>query len=249
MTEQQDRTIYHLYAYSKFFWEKRKVFLLVILPFLLIGLVVAFFQGNKYEATATFSVDNTDESLMDPDLVKAIYGASLPEDLKANFQVFVPKYKKIKFQLVGSDQKQVETLFRQISDRYYHDLMQMYKAKEAIYDRYQESLKTKVEKLSETVDMLRKQGNNANSEKLSLLVDSEKELAIEQQDLETFNLEMLSFKNSKPMYVEPIKIDKKPSPFLANLVVAGVVGFFVSILVLILWKYVQDAKEAMETKE
>jgi hypothetical protein len=127
--------------------------------------------------------------------------------------------------------------------------MQMYKAKEAIYDRYQESLKTKVEKLSETVDMLRKQGNNANSEKLSLLVDSEKELAIEQQDLETFNLEMLSFKNSKPMYVEPIKIDKKPSPFLANLVVAGVVGFFVSILVLILWKYVQDAKEAMETKE
>jgi hypothetical protein len=249
MTEQQDRTFFHLYTYAKFFWEKKKVFLLITIPFLLIGLVVGFLQGNKYEATATFSVDNTEESLMDPDLVKANYSAFLPEELKDNFQVFVPKYKKIKFQLVGTDQKQVETLFRQISDQYYRDLLKMYQAKEEIYNRYQANLETKVEKLSQTVEMLRKRGNNANSEELRMLIDSEKELAVEQQELETFKLEMLNFTNSKPKYVEPIKIEKKPSPLLANLILAGMFGFLVSVLVLVLWKYVQDAKAAMQTKE
>jgi hypothetical protein len=228
-----------LYEYLLFFWKKKFWFLFVPLAMALISVLAGHLFLHKYNYTGKaiiFTGSVNLKSLTDPKNIRA----NLPH-VKNKLDIVVTEDKYVKITLKGDDKTSVQNELRKIVSKYNHDLQQHSKQRldvtnERLHelDEYKEDLQLIVEHYNKKLD----------SQQLTL---DQLDSAVKAEEILTDTMEKASrIRNNLVFYEEPSVLSEnvsKSKTYTGQLIAIGVVlGIFLTFIILILMKYVLDAR-------
>lgn len=256
MEKEQNQKQHHFvfYEYLLFFWKKKNLFLIIPLIFILGATLLSLFHKETYTGQAIVYVGGvTPDSAINPDLIQADYKKHLPAELKASFQVIVPKSGQISIQLTGENKDQVETSLNKIVNNYMASLTKVYDKRYESLSQYAKTLANRIEELQQSTSYYSEKvkANPAHTANSELLIENQKELATAQERLQIAETDLLFLEQERPREILPPTVSKQPSPFVSNLIVGFILGIFTSLFILIIMKYLHDAKlyDAKRVKE
>ncbi|MGP4078983.1 hypothetical protein ACTWQL_03645 [Pseudalkalibacillus sp. R45] len=239
-----------LYENLVFFWKKKKYFLIVPLILSLIAIGLSMFQDRPYEAKTLFYVGGlTEDRLTDNDLILKIYEEKLPEEYRDDFKVIIPSDGRVKFQVTSSDKNVAEKQLEKVSNQYWDDLESAYNKRKELTQEGKTVFKTQSEKTEERIDFYTEKLKNEN---LSIVeIDNYKEILLElETNLPFFIENMRKQETNLHFFEEPMEIEtvikQEESNLIPNLLIAIFGGLFLTVLGLVFWKYIIDARRGTQ---
>ncbi|ESU34209.1 hypothetical protein G3A_02305 [Bacillus sp. 17376] len=241
MTEEKKRFV--LYEYLLYFWKHKNYFLLIpILTTLLIAGVVYALKGNDGYTGTAFVYTGSIET---PDLTS-------PKNLEADFEkinpkvdVFVSGKRNVKITLKGKSKAKVENDLKEMVSEYYKrldeqydkqlvasvpyvfDLEASYKAKEKVLEHYMDKLEEQISTPSQYNDTK------------ELIIKTEESIAEEKAIVHRMMGTISFFEPPEVLNKETTKADT----YLKESIAAGLIlGFVLAFAILILLKYIEDAR-------
>lgn len=210
------------------------------LLFALIGAGLSFLKERPYVGQISFYTGQVEnESLLKPELIKEKYEV---ED--GSFDVSVAD-KTITFISIANDKDQVEKTLERVTDQYEKDLVTQSEKNLALKKEYLNSLKNRHSSLLESLKTYNENIENKDTDPelakqyLESIVEAEEKIF---QYEEGINLE----ENSILAYDEPrelkMVINREKSYITSNIILGIVLGMFMALGLITLWKYVSDAR-------
>ncbi|KZZ85022.1 hypothetical protein [Bacillus sp. SJS] len=236
----------YLYEYLMYFWKKKWLIvgIPVVAAILAYGLSIAVSKG--YEGKANFYTSTTkSDYLTDPELLESVYQEKFGDKLK----IEVLGQSKVEFSVKGKDKASVEDLLNKASEEYNAELLKEYNERYALTENKQKKYEKRLESVEKSYsvmsDKIQSDNGNLNSEELTILADavSKEEKLISDYDdsIEGNKTDLLLFKEPKMLSKEVAKQDNNAK---ANAIVGFILGLFLTLLGLMLAKYIGDARRA-----
>ncbi|HZG59646.1 MAG TPA: lipopolysaccharide biosynthesis protein [Anoxybacillus sp.] len=232
-----------LYEYLLYFWKKKMMFLIippivVLLTFLGAKLVL---DNEKYTGRAlVFTGAVNLKGLTNPDNIVAQF-----PDVKNKLEVFVPEEKYVKFTLKGNDQKSVQQELDRIVTEYNKALQEHSQHRLDTTNTYLNTLDERVKTLNEKIEHYNEKLDSATltPEQIERTTD----LLIVAEDELTETMEKANrIRSDLVFYEKPSVLSESVNPsktYTKEIIAIGLVlGIFLTFILLVLMKYVFDAR-------
>jgi hypothetical protein len=229
-----------LYEYLLFFWKKKFWFLIVPLAMALISVLAGqLFLHNKYNYTGQaiiFTGSINQKSLTDPKNIKAKF-----PDVKNALDIVVPEEKYVKITLKGDDKTSVQNELRKIVSEYNHELQHHSKQRLDVTNARLHELDGEISFLQR---LIKPYNEKLDSQQLT---SGELKSIIKAEEILTEKMDKASWiRNNLVFYEKPSVLSEnvsKSKTYVGQLIAIGVVlGIFLTFIMLILMKYVLDAR-------
>ncbi|MDM5315051.1 Wzz/FepE/Etk N-terminal domain-containing protein [Fictibacillus sp. b24] len=229
---------YVLYDYLVFFWNKKWWFLL--LPLITLGLAFLFsmMQPVEYQGRTIIYTGDLKGSETDPEVIKHLY----KDDVEGNnLSVEVFERGQLVFTVTGNNSEQVSDVISSISKKHINVLNEKYNKRILSTKEKMQRKEKHIESLNKLTDVY---GQRLNEDTLS----PEEESRMTELQLASIELEQQIDNNKKDIefFEKPQQLDTTVTESSRNqkpiLALGLVLGLFLSLVSLILWKYIEDAR-------
>lgn len=241
-----DQKEYVFYKNLKFFWEKKWVLLIVPIIISLIAAAFSLFSDREYIGKAVFYTSTIDKAdLTVPAHMNEKYKVH-NSDLEAVFSVL--QSKRVQIKVVGDNQNDVSEELKQLSNVYLTDLEKEYQHR---YDLTQETINEYQEKLDDSEKHLNKYYAAIEAVEDEVVPDTEllSALATKEQIIYEYLTKINRMETDLVFFEEPKLLDEtitqSDNYLVQNTVISFVLSFFLTLLGLMLWRYIREARRAM----
>lgn len=231
-----------LYEYLRFFWQRKWWFLVVPLATIVLTVIAGrlLLQGEKYTGKAVVFTGSIDvKELTDPKNIEAKF----PE--VKNLDVVVPEEQYVQITVKGDDEQDVSRELKLVVSEYSQELKRHSQERIDVTTKYLHALEERERALQQKVDYYSEQiqSGRLNPEQLNdisdLLVESENNLT---EVMERVN----RIRGNLVFYEKPAVLSEtvaKSKTYTGQLMAVGLVlGLFLTVVWLVLWKYILDAR-------
>lgn len=215
---------------------------------MIIGAAATLLQERHYVGTSTTFIGPVKKpaTLVKTDLITTKYQDLA--DPEVDFLVLIPADGRVTFRIEGEEEKLVKQELNEVTQAYLKDVNASYKPLKEENDTRVNDLKTKID-FWEAIKKESAEKYNSNTlepqqseRQYKRIVESEEFITELTSELETAE------EKSQEIIEEPKTISKDVSKEQGNMVMNALVGLilglFITVLTLILWKYIIDAKGA-----
>jgi hypothetical protein len=240
----KDNERFVLYEYLLFYWRKKWFLLPLPIIFILLAIVYSYIQDRPFVGQATIYMGAVEkDSLTQADLVK--------KNLEQQFNLDQPSFfvtqnnDRIILNLIGNNKNEIEESLKTISEAYKEDLTVVYEKNKALQKEHIAILKEKINSLKNSIsrykNLLEDETLNPTLERryFDLLQEDENRLV---EYIDYMNEEQTELLNLEKPQVVDLKVTQQKSYLSSNLLIAVVLGCFLSLLFIALWKYISDAR-------
>jgi capsular polysaccharide biosynthesis protein len=238
---------YPLYEYLQFFWKKKLLLLFIPISFAAIAALLSFMTAKGYEGTLIYYTSSikTDQ-LTDPDMLLEYYRSKYPEK---EIDVNVVQKERVQFKVNGDNSEEVKKTLQDIASDYDARLMKEYNVRKDKTEYDIETYKKRLAEADQSLKLIKK----AVQKEESFTLESYSELLISLSNMEEQVLKLeTKIKNMKTdliFFEKPkqvtLTVEKEQNNAMANSIIAFALGVFFTILSLMLWKYILDARKAV----
>lgn len=246
-----------LFEYLLFIWKKKYYLIGFTIICMVAAAALSYTPKPLYKSTALiFSGNAQNDKLSKPMFIHSEYISMIPEDLQNSFDVDILEEFHITMTLAGHDKKRTENELKKIAEKYTNDLVARYKEQKNVHLKYEkafteltsdeilEILKNEIFEIDEALinDKLKIEEASTNGGEtvedlhdiLSRYVDF---LIIK----ESYKAEEEATLMEKPELMKISTVSSKNN-FLKNTLLGGAFGFQLMLIILVLWKYILDAR-------
>ncbi|MCD7034472.1 hypothetical protein LRR81_09500 [Metabacillus sp. GX 13764] len=245
-TEKRD----YFYEYILYFWKKK--WLIIGIPVIVAILAFAASQllAKGYEGTATYYAASPKVNYLDdPELIQAEYGD------KYGMKVEPTESKKVKFTVEGKDRKTVQDVLTKGTNAYEKALMDNYNSRLESTQKYKDIYEKRLATIEKTFqiqnDLQANKGlswQEENASKLAEGVSINNDTVTNLQDtVKGMETDLFFFKKDKPRLMSK-EITKQSNHAKANTIIGFVFALFLTLLGLMLSKYIGDARAREERR-
>jgi Chain length determinant protein len=227
-----------LYDYIVFFWKKKWLFLL--LPLITLGLayVLSMLQPVEYQGRAILYVGDLEGAETDPEVIKTRYKENANGQ---NLSVEVFERGQLVFTVTGDDPSNVKKSISEISQKHFGVLKEKY---DKIIKITEDGVQTKekhLESLNELTAIYNQQLSNGtlSEEEQSRMTELQLASIEVEQQIDKMNKDIALFEEPQQLDTTVTESGRNQKPIL---VLGLVSGLFLSLLTLILWKYIEEAR-------
>ncbi|MCM3410112.1 hypothetical protein [Metabacillus litoralis] len=245
MSEQKE---YLFYKNLKFIWSKKWILLIIPIVIALIVSAVSLLGDREYVGKAVYYTSTLDEKeLTDPDFMEPKYITGT-EDVEIKFSVV--SRGKVQIKVVGDNKEEVQSKLTSLGTQYFEDLQGsynfIYEETEKSLKNYQENLEIVEplnEKIIEATEAL--EGQEISDKYIELLNSAviNQELLLEYENgvyRKTVDLKMFD----EPELLSE-EITKSDNYLVQNMVISFALSFFLTLLGIMLWRYIREARRAL----
>ncbi|WP_227937228.1 hypothetical protein [Alkalihalobacillus deserti] len=243
-----DKKQYVFYEYLKFFYRKKWVLLLLPIIGLVIGTMFSLLQERQFEGEAFVFIGGVNNQTFSDDAIieaNESYQQFIPEGVKAD--ISVARTNVISFKFIGDDPSTIENGLNGIAGAFESDLLDKYNERYSI-------TKNSIEITYKIINSLKESLPFYETALIKETLTQELEnryrelLYIKTNDLYKYNLQIRRMETDlaffeEPQFLSTTTVKKEPSYLKSNLLVGALLGFVLSVIVLMLWKYIFDARK------
>lgn len=238
----EEKQPFVLYDYLLYFWRKKIFFLIIPIITVVVAVGAVYMVKNEQPYTAVgraYVGSLTEKTLTDPDNIKA--------NLKGvkDIDVFVSEKGQVKFVLRGESEAAVESELETIMDKYLEDLKKQYNIRLEASTVYLEDLERIAEKLTPEIELYKSELQNGDlndseyTDTTKLIISLESDLADAQKTAHKMRSDLVFFEEPKLYETEAHRTNN----FVKEAAAVGIVlGLVFSVLVLMLMKYIGEAR-------
>lgn len=225
-----------LFEILSFLW--RKIWIILLVPVLVFAGMYMYYSQKEttYTAEAITFTGNADKvKLSKIESLKKNYQGELPKELKASFQITIPKDYYIHFNLTGTDKDQLEKEITKLGESYEKDLIKG-------FEKHVDRLKTSRSKLEDLIARTRELSKQFEGEQLDSeerianvnLLAAETELLLEEIDLGS---DLGSLEDETPELTNVTVTSNAPNP-IKQAILPAALAMQLALIALVLWKYI-----------
>ncbi|MBU8771498.1 Wzz/FepE/Etk N-terminal domain-containing protein [Cytobacillus oceanisediminis] len=243
---------YPVYDYIKFIWKKKLLLIGFTILCMVIGAALSYIKPTIYTSTAlVFTGNGNNEKLSKPRLITDTYKDELPEDLSGSLDVKIAEPFQITLSLSGSDKKTVESNTKKVAEQYTNDLTNRFNEQLEVQEKYKNALEEKVIKTEEAISQYtqlvqEKSDENKLDHYLEVLINKEEVAEKYRADLEEVEYDLALAETPELM---DVTINQSSNNLLRNALLAGAFGFQLMLVLLVLWKYIINARRALSQRQ
>lgn len=248
MENQNERFVF--YEFLLFFWRKKWLFLIIPLVTAGLGFLFSSNQNQSYQGSSTIFVGGvTFGSIAKADLIQTNYRPVIEdEQVRRSFRAFVPTNQIVRMEIQGTDKTKVETELQKVTDKYYMDLLHEYKKRQSLNEKLVETFENKIaaneKALKHYQDRLTKMDSSEETDyDIRMVMFYEGEIYHYLELLHMTELELFAFE--EPQIVSQ-SVTQKANNTKPNVILSFIAGLFLTVLTLVLWKYINEAREAQK---
>ncbi|MGD7006953.1 hypothetical protein [Metabacillus sp. 84] len=236
----------YLYEYLVYFWKKKWLIVGIPLAAALLAYGLSIVSSSGYEGSAKFyTSEMISDYLTDPELLQKEYGGKYDDKV----QVDVLGQYKVEFSVSGEDKASVEKVLNEASAEYFQSLEDeaeiIKSGTEEKRARNQELLETAEKSYEVMSERLQNDSENLDSEQMAIMSDA---IAKLDKQIGLYTDTVLGTEKDLNFYEEPDilsqTVSKEDSNSKANALVGFIMGLFLTLLGLMLAKYLQEARKA-----
>ncbi|MBS4190227.1 hypothetical protein KHA94_08430 [Bacillus sp. FJAT-49705] len=233
-----------LYEYLVFFWKKKVFFLIIPLLFTLLGFGASYVipnKGNYVGSAKIFTGGVSLKGLKDPSYLVDQFG----EDVNGELEAFVSSDSFIKIKIYNDDKEELEKDLHKMTSAIEKAMLENYNHRTSITEG---NIKNNEKELDELIDVLEVTNDQLKNGQLnvteaksvaSVLEQTEARIAEVQARNQRMTGDIDLFESPGIASEEVKAVDKNQ----VELSLAGLVlGIFATFLILMLWKYVNEAR-------
>jgi uncharacterized protein involved in exopolysaccharide biosynthesis len=227
-----------LYNYIVFFWKKKWLFLLLPLITLVLAFVLSMLQPVEYQGRTIIYTGDLKESETDPEVIKNLYKDNANG---VDFSVEVFERGQLVFTVTGDHPSKVKDSISKISEKHFDVLNEKY---DEIIKITQEGIDRKekhLESLNELTALYKDQltDNALSDEEQSRMTELQLASVEIEEQIDNMNKDIALFEKPQQLDTTVTESGRNQKPIL---VLGFVSGLFLSLLTLILWKYIEEAR-------
>lgn len=237
-----------MYEYLLFFWKKKMTFIIVPVIFALIGAGASFlvpkdadYVGNTTIFTGTIKLG----ALSDPENVAATYGT----DVEGKIEGFVSSDSYMKFKIYDDDRDRLEADLDMMTKNVENALMENYESRKGATEEYYEYLEALKKELGKVLTMYRDKIENGDMT-IEEALDANTVMQTTQTEIADKTVTAQRVKNEITFFEPPSIVTQsvsKTKTYTMEFTVAGLIlGVLMAFLILMLWKYIIDARRYHE---
>ncbi|MBX9974425.1 Wzz/FepE/Etk N-terminal domain-containing protein [Cytobacillus firmus] len=243
---------YPVYDYIKFIWKKKLLLIGFTILCMVIGAALSYIKPTVYTSTAlVFTGNGNNEKLSKPRLITDTYKDELPEDLSGSLDVKIAEPFQITLSLSGSDKKTVESNTKKVAEQYTNDLIERFNVQFEVQKNYKNSLEGALKKTEEAISEYNQLIQEASDEyKLlhynEVLFNKEETAEKYRSDLNEAEYDLALAETPELM---DVTTNQSSNNLLRNALLAGAFGFQLMLVLLVLWKYIINARRALSQRQ
>ncbi|URT70552.1 Wzz/FepE/Etk N-terminal domain-containing protein [Cytobacillus firmus] len=240
---------YPVYDYIKFIWKKKLLLIGFTILCMVIGAGFSYTKETVYTSTAlVFTGNANNDELSKPDLIIAKYKKELPNALQNTLNVQADPF-QITFTLSGNDKETVESAMKKLAEQYEKDLMIEFNDQYGSLKDYVNALVKVVNQTEEAVSKYNQLLETSDEDKLFNYTA----VLISKMDSE-YKADLLEAKDllssaEPPIYNNEVTTTQTSNNLLRNTILAGAFGFQLMLVLLVLWKYIINARRALSERK
>ncbi|QED49632.1 GumC domain-containing protein [Cytobacillus dafuensis] len=233
-----------LYEYLDFFWKKKVFFLIIPLLFTLLGFGASYVipnKGNYVGSAKIFTGAVSLKGLKDPSYVVDQFG----KDVNGEIEAFVSSDSFIKIKIYNDDKEELKKDLHKMTSSIEKAMLDNYNLR---YSITEDNINNNENQLKELNDVLKVTNEKLESGQLnvteaervaSVLENTEAQIADVQARNQRMTGDLATFEKPSIASEEVKAVDRHQ----VELSLAGLVfGVFATFLILMLWKYVNEAR-------
>ncbi|MED3573615.1 hypothetical protein [Cytobacillus praedii] len=233
-----------LYEYLVFFWKKKIFFLIIPLLFTLVGFGASYVvpKDGKYVGTASvFTGSIKLKALTNPSNVVATYG----KDVHGVIDAYVSSESYVKIKIFDDNKEQLEKDLKKMTTGIEQGLVDSYDLR---YQTTEDIIKNNETTFNQLNDVIRVSNERLESEDLTIEETEEITTLLEKSEADAAKAKtsIQSMKTDLAFFEKPGIVSQEVGPtntYKLELTLAGLVfGIIAAILILMLWKYINDAR-------
>lgn len=241
---------YPVYDYIKFIWKKKFLLIGFTILCMVIGAGLSYTKQTVYTSTAlVFTGNANNDELSKPDLIIAKYKKELPNALKNTLNVQADPF-QITFSLSGNDKETVESTMKKLAEQYEKDLLITFNDQYGSLEEYANALLNVVKQTEEAVSKYNQLIlETSDDDKLFNYT----EVLINKMDAQ-YKADLLEAKDQlssaePPYFNKEVTTTQTSNNLLRNTILAGAFGFQLMLVLLVLWKYIINARRALSERK
>lgn len=237
-----------MYEYLLFFWKKKMTFIIVPVIFALIGAGASFvvpkdadYVGNTTIFTGTIKLG----ALSNPENVAATYGT----DVEGEIEGFVSSDNYMKFKIYDDDRDRLEADLDKMTKKVEEALLESYESRSKATIAYRDKLIAQETELGEVLRVYSERLQNSDLT-IEQELDTNAIVQYTEQQLADVIATAQRITNDIEFFEQPSIVTQSVSEtksYTMEYAVAGLIlGVLMAFLILILWKYIIDARRYHE---
>ncbi|WP_100374079.1 hypothetical protein [Bacillus sp. FJAT-45037] len=238
-----------LYEYLQFFYNKKIYFLILPLLGLAIGAALTVLEDRMYEGEGMVFLGDIDNSqFTDPTLINVndAYTELVPDG--TNKIVSVPRASVISFKLIGEDPAVIKDGLENLTTKFEQDLLAIYNERYQITERSIENTENLIESTRDSIALYEEKMADE-----SISIDLQEVylelLYMTRDDINNYILRVGRMQTDLLFFEQPekltITVKQEPSYLIPNMIVGLALGLFMTLIALVLWKYIFDARRSV----
>jgi capsular polysaccharide biosynthesis protein len=236
VTENKERFV--LYEYLSFFWKKKWLFVILPIVALLIGALLSMLQSANYTGKAIVYVGDLRGGSVDPEIIQSKYGSKVTEN---SLEVKVDQKDQITIIVKGDDTKTIQKELDAVANGVMKELKDDEKLVIDITQKGIDQKKVKEELLTKLVTLFGKQASrgDVDEEEQTRLVEYQYNLQEYSDSIQRMEEDIQLFESPELLNNE---VTTDPKHLKTNMLLGFVAGIFLTIITLIVWKYIVNAR-------
>jgi uncharacterized protein involved in exopolysaccharide biosynthesis len=240
---------YPVYDYIKFIWKKKLLLIGFTILCMVIGAGVSYTKQTVYTSTVlVFTGNGNNDELSKPDLIKSKYKKELPVALQNSLDVKADPY-QITLSLSGPNKESVESNLTKVADQYTKDLTEEYNIQYGALENYRNALEKVIKQTEEAVSQYNQLILETTDQNQLF---NYTEVLINQMDSE-YKADLLEVEKDLAIAEEPernnVTTTQTSNNLFRNTLLAGAFGFQLMLVLLVLWKYIINARRALSERK
>ncbi|WP_282140978.1 Wzz/FepE/Etk N-terminal domain-containing protein [Cytobacillus oceanisediminis] len=243
---------YPVYDYIKFIWKKKLLLIGFTILCMVIGAGLSYTKQTVYTSTAlVFTGNGNNEKLSKPVLITEEYKEEVPQNLRGSLNVKIAEPLQITLSLSGPDKEDVESNTKKLGEQYSDDLIDRFNKQYEVQEKYKNALEEKVKKTEEAISQYTQLiEENADEEKrvnyIEVLINKEEVAEKYRADLGEAEYDLALAESPELIEVSTVQSSNN---LLKNILLAGAFGFQLMLVLLVLWKYIINARRALSERK
>ncbi|MBS4195736.1 hypothetical protein [Lederbergia citri] len=233
------------YEYLLFFWQKKWVLLLLPIILAAAAALVSLMNVKGYEGKVNFYTSslNINDELTDNELIENMYKDKIDDNVM--FSAKVLRKSRVQFKVIGTNKDSVEKQLEFLRIDFSERLVNAFNLRKNLTEK-------KLNNFTKQLTSNENEKEKINAIKWDQLTESEKvdvaQAMTKRADIiAEFTRDINANEKDLALAEEPIvygeSIEKNKGNVVGNTIVGFISGLFLSILILMLWKYITFARE------
>ncbi|USK49597.1 hypothetical protein LIT38_24410 [Bacillus sp. CMF12] len=242
---------YPVYDYMKFIRKKKLLLIGFTILCMVIGAGLSYTKQTVYTSTANVFTGNAENDLLSkPELITPIYKEELPDGISDSLNIKIVGPFHISLSLSGPNKEAVESNTKKVAEQYTQDLTERFNEQYEAQKNYKNALEGLMEETKETISQYN-QLKQETSDENKLFNFTEALINKRYWEYTTdFRDADLDLSMAEPPRLIPgISTTQTSNNLLRNTILAGAFGFQLMLVLLVLWKYIINARRALSERK